>query len=101
MSLQRRGSGLSHPATDSAPHPGSFSIGSVASRAAARALIATKLATFQRLDFVVTCVGCRDKYDPPRVGEWRTGPDGTLSRISYIPWGMTLEEAEAQVRHGK
>ena len=85
------------PATSEKPRPGSFVLGSPQSRAAARALLNSKLDGAKMLDFVISVVGCPDKFNPPIVGEWREGVDGTLTRISRIPWGMTIDEAERMV----
>ena len=44
-------------------------VGSMASRAAARALLMARVQNPKNLDFVITCVGCPDVYNPPIVGE--------------------------------
>jgi len=85
------------PATAGKPRPGSFAVGTLQSRAAARALLNCKLDSAQKLDIVLTVVGCPDQFNPPTIGEWMAGSDGTLTRISRIPWGMTIAEAERMV----
>lgn len=77
---------------------GDLPIGSLASRAAARALLTARVQNAKKLDFVVTVVGYSDRFNPPTIGKWSEGPDGTLTRISRIPWGMTIEEAERMVK---
>ncbi len=81
-------------ATNSTSRPGAFAVGSPQSRAAARRLLETKVASAKRLDWVLSVVGKPDIYNPPIVGKWEECPDGTLTRFSRIPWGMTIEEAE-------
>ena len=82
-------------ATENRPRPGAFEVGSLQSRAAARALLGLKIDGAKRLDFVVSVVGRPEIYKRPRIGRWSEGADGTFTRISYIPWGTTLQEAEA------
>jgi hypothetical protein len=75
--------------------PGDYPLRSRQSRAAARSLLERRLADRKRIDFVLTSSIPR----PPgaraiNIGEWQEGADGTLTRFSMIPSGMTLEEAE-------
>jgi len=75
--------------------PADYPLRSRQSRAAARSLLERKLANRKRIDVVLTSSIPR----PPgalaiNVGKWQEGPDGTLTRFSMIPSGMTIEEAE-------
>jgi len=96
MTLHRRANNRA-ATSESSARPGIFAIGSPRSRAAARALLNRKLDGAKKLDFVVTVVGCPEKLNPPTIGKWRDAGDGTLTRISRIPWGMTIAEAERMV----
>ncbi len=73
---------------------GDYAIGSPQSRAAARAILKQRFAGQKRLDFIVQCCIPRPGGELLKVGEWQEGPDGTLTRFSMIPGGMTIEEAE-------
>lgn len=80
------------------PRAGEFAVGSVQSRAAARALLEAKLGSAKRLDFVVSVVGDPTKFDPPTVGKWSESADGVMVRFSRVPWGMSIEQAERNSR---
>jgi hypothetical protein len=75
--------------------PGDYPLRSCQSRAAPRSLLERRFAGRKRLDVVLTS-------SVPRpggalalmIGEWQEGADGTLTRFSMIPSGMTIEEAE-------
>lgn len=77
-------------ATDTAPRPGCFPLGSAQSRAAARALLERRFAARTRRTIIIS--GSESKE--PRIGKWEEGADGTLGRICFLPRGMTLQEAE-------
>lgn len=84
-------------ATDSGVRPGEYPLGSAQSRAAARALLASRLEGRERVDFVVRCIVDVPGFTKPQLGEWSECDDGTLMRCSYLPAGMTIEEAERVV----
>ena len=73
------------------PKPGEFPLGSPQSRAAARAQLERRYAGRKTIDFIVD-LGM--SIEDLKIGEWIGTEDGTLSRISLIPEGMTMEEAE-------
>ena len=71
--------------------PGDFPLGSNLSRAAARAALARRFASRERLTLILDLeIGCTE----PRIGEWREGTDGKLVRLCALPDGMTPREAE-------
>lgn len=72
--------------------PGNYELGSLQSRAAARAMLARRFAGRKRLTIILDSEG-----DEPRLGDWREGADGTLVRRCYLSEGMTLQEAETIV----
>lgn len=74
--------------------PGDYAIGSPQSRAAARAVLAHRFAGRKRVDLIVSSPIPRPRGDGIRIGEWSEGEDGTLTRVSFLPSGMTIEEAE-------
>jgi hypothetical protein len=75
--------------------PGDYSLGSPASRAAARSLIGRRFADRNRIDVVLTSSIPRPAGALVlNIGKWQEGADGTLTRFSMIPTGMTIEEAE-------
>lgn len=69
--------------------PGNYELGSLQSRAAARAMLARRFAGRKRLTIILDSEG-----EGPCLGERREGADGTLVRRCYLPAGMTLQEAE-------
>jgi|HubBroStandDraft_6_1064221.scaffolds.fasta_scaffold50113_3 hypothetical protein len=89
-------------ATDSGQRPGDYALGSVESRAAARAAVEQRRASQKRREIIVISTVPRPNYenDPefnptgPTLGDWHMGGDGVLERICRIPPGMTVEEAE-------
>ena len=83
-------------ATGEKPRPGSFCLGSAQSRAAARALLERRSASVQRVDFIVEHIAPSEAVRP-RLGKWTEWPDGSLMRVSHLPNGMTIEEAERLV----
>jgi hypothetical protein len=80
-------------ATEDNARPGNYDLGSLQSRAAARAILARRIAGRKRLNIILN-IGSDSESDGPRLGEWREGADGTLVRRCYLPKGMTLPEAE-------
>jgi len=64
------------------------------SRAAARAVLTRRFAGRKTVDLIVSSPLPCPRGDGIRVGEWCEGEDGTLTRISFLPRGMTIEEAE-------
>jgi len=87
------------PATDSLPNngPGDFPIGSLESRAAARALLEGN--TRQRLEFI-HYVPIRPIQDmtKPHATPWVVTQDGELFRLVYVPADMDTEEAQRILR---
>ena len=81
-------------ATNGRPKPGAYPVGSLESRVAARALLNNRLDSSKRLDFVVSVVGEPTKFNPPIIGKWGQSTAGVMVRVSRIPWGMTIEQAE-------
>jgi len=74
--------------------PGDYALGSPQSRAAARAILARRLAGRKKVDLIVTSSIPRPRGDGIRIGEWSEDKDGTLRRTSFLPPGLTMEEAE-------
>jgi hypothetical protein len=79
-------------ATESWLRPGGFPLGSAQSRAAARAALESRYAARKRID--VICSIPRHGGNTIRIGSWIEGADGSLFRLSNLPPGMTMEEAE-------
>ena len=73
------------------PNPGDYRLGSAASRAAARSTLKRKFAGRERLNLILD-LGTR--MDDLKIGEWEENKDGTFTRVSIIPEGMSMEEAE-------
>ncbi len=80
--------GSSEAAEDGA-RPANYDLGSLQSRAAARALLKRRLAGRERLNIILDL-----ESEGPRLGEWREGADGRLIRFCYLPSGTELEDAE-------
>ena len=83
-------------ATDSGLKPGEYPLGSPQSRAAARALLERRFAGRRRID-VVSSIPRPGGDGGIRIGTWIECDDGTLFRLSTIPSGMTIQEAERLV----
>jgi hypothetical protein len=89
-------------ATDSGQRPGDYALGSVESRAAARAAVDQRRASQKRRELVIVSDVPRPNYendpgfDPigPIAHDWHMADDGVLERVCWIPPGMTVEEAE-------
>jgi hypothetical protein len=89
-------------ATDSGQRPGNYALGSIESRAAARAAVEQRRASQKKRDFILISSVPRPNYandpnfDPlgPIVHDWHMAADGVLERMCVIPPGMTIEEAE-------
>lgn len=74
-------------------HPGQFPLGSPASRAAARALIAERRSGSKMVDMVLSM----ESSEQPIFYDWKSLPEGSYTRRSRIPAGMTFEDAELAV----
>jgi hypothetical protein len=74
--------------------PGDYALGASQSRAAARAMLARRFAGREKFDLIVSSPIPRPGGDGIRIGEWCEREDGTLTRVSFLPTGMTLAEAE-------
>src|ERR1700677_1935389 len=79
-------------ATDAGPQPGNYPLGSAQSRAAARVRLERRFAARERGELIVSHYMLAP--DQIRIGEWKEAWDGTLIRVSHLPKGMTIEEAE-------
>ena len=83
----------SSAAAEHGARPANYALGSLQSRAAARALLARRFAGRKRLNIILD-IGSDSGSEGPRLGEWHEGADGRLIRFCYLPAGMELEEAE-------
>jgi RecB family exonuclease len=72
---------------------GDYALGSPQSRAAARALLERRFAERRRID-IVCSIPRPGAERGIQIGTWREGADGSLIRLSNLPPGMTIEEAE-------
>ena len=81
-----------HALTTDNFRPGSFPIGSPASRAAARVLLGSRMDAYSRADLVAPEAG----LNAPQIGAWEENSDGSFTRRSRIPIGITFDEALAQ-----
>ena len=82
------------PATDSAPKPGDFPLGSVESRAAARAHVQQSIKG--RVRTTVLFIGWHPMATPltkASIGPWNENPDGSLTRQVTAPSEMREEDA--------
>lgn len=73
---------------------GDLPLGSLASRAAARALLNRRMEGSNKLDLIIRHVG--ETTGAPEIGKWNMTPDGMI-RISHLPGEMTMAEAERMV----
>ena len=73
--------------------PGDYPVGSPESRAAARALLEAKRAGRKRIDIVCRIPRPGDN-GAIHFGNWIEKSDGSIFRISNVPPGMTIAEAE-------
>jgi len=80
-------------ATDLAPRPGDFPIGSVSSRAAARRMLMERFQDRQRIEFVTNMRLPHQDNTKPHATPWSETTDGGLMRMLYVPLGMTADEA--------
>ena len=80
-------------ATEARLRPGEYPLGSAQSRAAARALLERRFAGRRRID-VVSSVPRPGGDGGIRVGTWVECDDGSLFRLSNLPPGITIKEAE-------
>lgn len=71
-------------------HPAHFPVGSPASRAAARALVEERRSHAVLVDLVITV----KPHEAPWFSEWEENSNGTFTRRSRIPSGMSFPEAE-------
>jgi hypothetical protein len=72
---------------------GDYELGSLQSRATARALLERRFAGRRRID-VVSSIPRPGGDGAIRIGTWIECDDGSLFRLSTIPSGMTIQEAE-------
>ena len=73
--------------------PSKYPLGSTQSRAAARALLERRFAGRRRIDLVSSVPRPGDDGGI-HIGAWIECDDGSLFRLSTLPPGMTIEEAE-------
>jgi hypothetical protein len=100
--MATKGAQQSLGATGSGQRPGDYALGSVESRAAARAVVVQRRGSQKRRELVIICDVPRPnrENDPefdavgPIVHDWHLAEDGVLERMCIIPPGMTVEEAE-------
>src|SRR5271165_5125921 len=98
LSMINNGSRLALGATEGDVKPEAFPLGSPQSRAAARARLQRQREGRERIELILDIgYGIEDL----KIGEWTEGDDGSLSRISIIPDGMSMEEAERIWAGGK
>jgi hypothetical protein len=71
-------------------HPGQFPLCSPGSRAAAQALIAERRESTKLVDMILRVAPSEQPY----FHEWASMREGTYTRRSRIPDGMTFEDAE-------
>ncbi len=79
------------PATNVGPKPGDFPIGSIESRAAARAQLDRARYTERQVDVVVILSGlglrdCRPAITPPDSLEYYQAPDSSIVQVVYRNW---------------
>jgi hypothetical protein len=72
-------------------------LGSPQSRAAARVVLTRRFAGRKRIDLIVVSTIPRPRGERIQVGEWRDCENGILRRTSFLPPGMTIQEAEGIV----
>lgn len=81
--------------SESIPRPEEFPVGSVASRAAARALLESRQRGVRRITIILDpgWFPPQECGDPNQatVGPWSLGTDGNLWRTALIPRGMDEE----------
>src|SRR5579862_2646077 len=85
------------PGTDSELRPGDFPLGSLESRAAARAKLDTgtqRSDRHNRLEIVSYIPRSRQDNSKPHATPWTETLDGGVMRILFVPSGMTDAEAE-------
>ncbi len=81
------------PATDSTPGPGAFPLGSIESRAAARARVQHSLESRIKTTFLILGLGPRSKFlNKAEIGSWVEHRDGSLSRTVLAPSVMDEED---------
>jgi hypothetical protein len=87
------------PATDSAPRPGDFPVGSPESRAAARLMLRQRSTESQRIEIITSIQRPAREWSDwtdktkPYATPWSETTDGRLMRMLYVPSGMTAYEA--------
>jgi hypothetical protein len=74
--------------------PGDYALGSPQSRAAARAILARQSASRKRQDIIIVSSIPRPRGNGITIDQWKEGEDERLTRVSVLPSGMTMEEAE-------
>ncbi len=86
-----KGSRQALGATEGTIKPEAFPLGSPQSRGAARAKLQQQRAGRERIDLILDMGSGIENL---KIGEWTEGEDGPLVRVSIIPNGMSMEEAE-------
>ena len=81
------------PATAAQAGMGSFPVGSVESRAAARLLLERRRESEKRFEILL----CMSGIDGPRAFEWTRERDGTISRRVWLPGGEDMMKCLKQV----
>jgi hypothetical protein len=81
-------------ATGAGLKPGEYPLGSAQSRAAARTLLERRRVGRRRIEIISSIPRPGGAEGEICIGDRIERPDGTLFRISSIPPGMTIEEAE-------
>ena len=87
----KRGEAPVLPATISGAKPGNFALGSIGSRAAARALLQRRQDAYERRDVILSVDAHQQPI--PSASAWNHDPkDQSMGRVVSIPDGMTLAE---------
>ena len=78
--------------SDGLPRPDEFPLGSMESRAAARAMLEAQESGVRRLQIVIDAPRPRREGQPDtRVGPWCKADDGTMTRSVIVPPGTDEE----------
>lgn len=82
--------------SDGLPRPEEFPLGSMESRAAARALLEAREKDVRRVQIIHSIPHPNEDHSRPHVGHWQQWGDGGLMRLIYVPPG-TDEETLSRV----
>ena len=82
--------------SDSLPRPEEFPLGSMESRAAARAVLELRNMQVRRVQIVHSVPRPHQDNSKPNVGDWAPMIDGSFTRLVYIP-AETDEETRRQI----